>query len=218
MSIQQTPSIDHCGFLLNYYFDDLDIESLFEKWMPLQGRNLNYHDHYFTPAIAGTTLEEHLDHTKYKKPKERFVVILQIPPKYLGKTYSKTEIYSGDEEIKHYPLVPLLDRNFTSEGETHHVTPHVIVGYLNAQTGEFIQNPNYNLYFDPSGLRYTEEQIAFLKEHNSALYQEAIQWRATAPREILEKSDKENGVFKEVVAYYQNEETNRVDRNRHRGA
>ena len=207
MTIQKTPSIEHCGFLLNYYFNDLDTGVLFTKGMPLQGKKLNHHDHYFTPAIEGTTLDEHIEHTKYNKPQERYVVILQIPPKYLGKTYPKTEIYSGEEEIKHYPLIPLLDRDFTSEGESHYVTPHVIVGCLDNQTGEFIENPNYNLYFDPSGLRYTEEQITFLQKYNQPLYDEATSWRATAPREILEESDKKNNIFAEAVAYYQTEQT-----------
>lgn len=192
--------------LLYYYVKDN--ESLFGLGLPLENRRtLDIEDHQFTMATVGVKFEEFLEAVTLLPARTRYVAILKIPVHYLGKV----------ENGSYYPLVPMIDSYFDFMfAERNYVTSNLVLGVYDTLSKQYTPHEGYNLWFDPAGFQYSDEQIAFLSRvgANDIVVQANARW--LKPRQTLREEDEANGLFLPVTRYYQGQRISSAPHSRYR--
>lgn len=123
-----------------------------------------------------------------------FVCILKIPECYFGYLKETKEIT---------PCMPLIITNFDYFlGESNGVSANFILGIYDTKIKEYTQNTNYNPFFEPHGLQFTDEQVETMKKyHNDTIVGYALA-RRNIPYLTLRRQDELSGVFNSTIKYY----------------
>ena len=120
----------------------------------------------------------------------RYVYVLRIPREYRGTLANITEISPPLPTYKFYPKT----------GEVS-ITPKLIYGVYDTQSGVLTKNPNYNAKYDPRGLSYDAETIQAVKTVK-AVNQQAWLAFMNQPLGRFNINMNRDSVFQEICNYY----------------
>lgn len=118
----------------------------------------------------------------------RYVYVLRIPREYRGTLTDKAEISPPLPTYKFYPKT----------GEVS-ITPKLIYGVYDTQSGVLTKNPDYNAKYDPRGLSYDAETIRAVEAisaGNQQLKSSSEEWLA------FMKQPHRDSVFQKICEYY----------------
>lgn len=126
----------------------------------------------------------------------KYICILKIPTHYFGFI---------QENGKYTPCMPLIRSYFDwLDGEVNYVIPELILGIYNNKTKEYLENPEYNPFFDPNGLQFTDGQIFVMETCRTQRMVDYAKARRNIPYWTLLKQDEDSKVLMPVIEYYNN--------------
>lgn len=127
----------------------------------------------------------------YVKGEFKSVFLIKIPKEYMSQRLHR----NGQID----PPVPVWKSN--DDGTTT-FTPHLVQGVYNKTTDLFITNPNFSLVFDPSGLKYSEEQINNLWSLNQLEWINFAKERENLTFNQLFQSDRNKETWNNIIHEY----------------
>ena len=118
------------------------------------------------------------------------VFLIKIPKDYMGLVLHR------DGHID--PPIPF----FKDEEDYTVFTPHLIQGCYNKTTGLFVTNPNFSPIFDPTGLKFSDEQLNIFWSLNRFSTIKFAEGRKKLSSNELRKFDIENNTWKTIMKNY----------------
>lgn len=128
--------------------------------------------------------------------------VIEIPESFM-----KTKSVDG-KRIPPYPI--LFEREMIHDGEIDFypvVVPSLIAFAYNPKTDPIV-NPNYSVKYNPSGLKYSEEQLLDIRRKNKTPVTPFDDRNRKDPVELYrEESKKSNTLWNSLLGHYGNPDT-----------
>lgn len=191
----------------NYYFygitDDVDINLCLKNGVKIPSRNVLSN---ISPLVNSHVNNDELDKIikNYVDKKDfKYVFVFKIPTYYMGWVHR-----NGDMEL----FVPILlsTNNKDNVNKEIYVISELIDGVYVRDKSQYIINSDYNAFYDPSGLQFSDEQIS--KMYNYGCFDMALSGlgRNSYTYNELRTDDEINNTWGEVIKYYNSGKFKRV--------
>lgn len=182
---------------------------IFEKGMRLSNKDISDYNIIGANSIDYQRWLENLEdddfvEEKYIKSSVRYgdtiFCIARIPTCYLVGAY--------DEETQEHNCLPILKAPSAYDFKYHscsYIIPELIYGIYDASERKFIPNDNYDVFYDPNGLQYTDSQVVNVSDIyknpdraiSKCLYRRAYDYDRQKLRDQL------NNTFGRTIEFYQ---------------